>query len=132
MLPFLLAASLAAATPAPMQGAPPFVHYRLTVDAADTTAYTVEMHIRNAPDTFTVAMAAHAEYDDRFWRFVDGISASAPSTIALMDSSRWSVRASAREVTIRYRIKLPPEEPAPRAAWRSKMPVTTSSSPGQG
>jgi predicted metalloprotease with PDZ domain len=118
MHPFVLAVSLAAATAPPIQGAPPFVHYRLTVNAADTTTYAVEMRIRNAPDTFTVAMAAHPEYDDRFWRFVDGMSVSTPSTIALMDSSRWSVRASARDVTIRYRIRLPPEEPAPRAAWR--------------
>src|SRR5688500_16226728 len=118
MFPFALAMSLAAAATSPMQGAPPFVHYRLTVDAADTTAYAVEMRIRNAPDTFTVAMAAHPEYDDRFWRFVEGVSAAAPTAIALMDSSRWSVRAASRDVTIRYRIKLPPKEPAPRAAWR--------------
>jgi predicted metalloprotease with PDZ domain len=114
----LLAASLAAFS-APAQPGLPFVRYRLTVDLADTSAYTVELNIRNARDTFTVAMAAHPEYDDRYWRFVDGLTASAPSTITLMDSSRWLVRTAGRDdVTIRYRIKLPPREPAPRAAWR--------------
>ena len=67
----------------------PLVHYRLTVDSADTTGFAVEMRVRNAPDTFTVAMAAHPEYDDRYWRFVDGLTISPPSTIALLDSSRW-------------------------------------------
>jgi len=96
----------------------PAVHYRLTVDSVDTTAYAVEMHIRNARDTFTVAMAAHPEYNNRYWRFVDSLTISTPSTIALIDSSRWLVRAQTRDLTIRYRVKLPPTEPAPRAAWR--------------
>lgn len=118
-LAVVLAASTTRAQVAPpVAYAGPRVHYRLTVDSADTAAYTVEVRIRNARDTFTVAMAAHPEYDDRYWRFVDGLTISRPSTIALLDSSRWFVRAGAPDVTIRYRIRLPPTEPAPRAAWR--------------
>ena len=109
----------AAAQAAPTAAHPrPLVHYRLAVDSGDTTAFAVEMRIRNASDTFTVAMAAHPEYNDRYWRFIDGLTISPPSTIALLDSSRWLVRAATSELTIRYRLKLPPKDPAPRAAWR--------------
>ena len=119
----LFAAFFVAASSAPTQtplaaNSRPFVSYRLTVNGADTTAYAVEMRIRNARDSFTVAMAAHPEYNDRYWRFVDGLTISPQSTITLMDSSRWLVRARSPDVTIRYRLKLPPVEPAPRAAWR--------------
>jgi hypothetical protein len=37
----------------------PVVSYRLRVDAADLSGFDVEMRVRNAPDTFRVAMAAH-------------------------------------------------------------------------
>jgi hypothetical protein len=29
------------------------------------------MRIRNIPDTFHVAMVAHPEYDDQYWRYVE-------------------------------------------------------------
>jgi len=29
------------------------------------------MRIRNIPDTFQVAMVAHPEYDDQYWRYVE-------------------------------------------------------------
>ena len=44
---------------------PPVVHYTLRVDPGDLSGYSVSISIRNAPDTFTVAMAAHPEYDDK-------------------------------------------------------------------
>jgi len=124
MRAFLLPIFIIAASNAEAQGTPtvahvrPQIRYRLSVDSADTTGYAVEVHVRNARDTFTVAMAAHPEYDDRYWRFVEGLTISPPSTIALIDSSRWLVRAQTPDVTIRYRLRLPPTEPAPRAAWR--------------
>src|SRR5207247_4019899 len=48
----------------------PIVHYTLTITDGDTTGWDVQMDVRNAPDTFRVAMAKHPEYDDRFFRYV--------------------------------------------------------------
>jgi hypothetical protein len=49
----------------------PIINYALTVDSTDTSFFTVEMRIRNIPDTFHVAMVAHPEYDDQYWRYVE-------------------------------------------------------------
>jgi hypothetical protein len=46
------------------------VSYTLRVDPADLSQFEVAMRVRNVPDTFHVAMAAHPEYDDRYWRHV--------------------------------------------------------------
>src|SRR5690242_2751370 len=48
----------------------PLINYVLTVDSTDTSGYQVDMHIQNVSDSFEVAMVAHPEYDDRYWRYV--------------------------------------------------------------
>ena len=99
----------------------PVVGYTLRVDATDRSGFDVEVRIRNARDTVTLAMAAHPEYDDRFWRFVEGVrveSTRGASSVARVDSALWRVIAPGGESIVRYRIRLPPPEPAPRAAWR--------------
>jgi predicted metalloprotease with PDZ domain len=104
--------------------ADPVISYVLRLDSADLTGFDVEMRIRNVADTFRVAMAAHPEYDDRFWRFVEGLRAEAPRGVASItreDSALWRVTAPGGEATIRYRIRLPPAEGATRAAWRPFM-----------
>ena len=90
------------------------------MDPSDLAAFSVEMRVRGAPDSFRVAMAAHPEYDDRYWRYVDGLRIEAPAgaaTIARADSMVWRINARGGEAVIRYRIKLPPGE-SPRAAWQ--------------
>ena len=37
----------------------PVVTYTLRVDSVDLSGWSVEMHIRNAPDSFQLAMARH-------------------------------------------------------------------------
>jgi predicted metalloprotease with PDZ domain len=98
----------------------PVIGYTLHVDSADQSGWSVEMRIRNAPDSFRLAMARHPEYDDRFSRYVNRLSISGqPATsIVQTDSALWTVRASGGQVVIRYRIQLPPPERLPRAAWR--------------
>ena len=53
----------------------PVVRYTLRVDSADLSGFDVELRIRNVPDTFRLAMAAHPEYDDRYWRYLTGLRA---------------------------------------------------------
>ena len=93
----------------------PKVHYTLRVDPADFTSYQVSLRISGAPDTFTVAMAAHPEYDDKFWRHVEDLRISAGS-ITRTDSSLWHVRLPGGAGIVSYRIR-PPATPAPRPAW---------------
>jgi predicted metalloprotease with PDZ domain len=98
----------------------PVITYVLRVDATDLSGFDVEMRVRNAPDTLRLAMAAHPEYDDRYWRFVDGLRVDArgrPGAVVREDSALWRVVAPGGEATIRYRIRLPESE-SPRAAWR--------------
>ncbi len=53
----------------------PVVHYTLRVDSADLSAFDVELRLRNVRDTFRLALAAHPEYDDRYWRYLIGLRA---------------------------------------------------------
>jgi predicted metalloprotease with PDZ domain len=105
----------------------PVIHYILRVDSADLTGFDVEMRVRNVSDTFRVAMAAHPEYDDRFWRFVDGLRAETPrgpATVAREDSALWRVAAPGGEAILRYRIRLPTPEGGHRASWRPFLSAT--------
>jgi predicted metalloprotease with PDZ domain len=105
----------------------PVVSYSLRIDEGDPSGFDVEMRVRNAADTFRVAMAAHPEYDDRYWRFVDGLRVDArgrPGGVTREDSALWRVVAPGGEATIRYRIRLPAAEGPPRAAWRPFLAPT--------
>ncbi len=107
--------------------AQPVVSYTLRIDAADLSVWQVAMRVRNAPDTFRIAMAAHPEYDDRYWRFVDSLRVDAggrPGMLTREDSALWRVVAPGGDATIRYRIRLPPTEASPRAAWRPFLTTT--------
>lgn len=106
--------------------AQPVVSYRLTVSAADPAHIGMEMRIRNAPDTFRLAMAAHPEYDDRYWRYVGSLRAESGGRalpVVREDSAVWRVTAPGGEVTVRYAISLP-APPSPRAAWRPFLAAT--------
>ena len=98
----------------------PVVAYTLLVDSADLSGFDVEMRIRHTPDTFRLAMVAHPEYDDRYWRFVvnlrvEGVAAGA--TVAREDSALWRVVAPGGESVVRYRLALPAAEGQYRSAW---------------
>ena len=105
----------------------PVVHYVLQVDSTDLTAFAVEMRIRNAADTIRLAMAAHPEYDDRYWRYVENLRVDSPSasaSIARVDSAVWRVAAPGGATVVRYRIRLPVPPESPRAAWRPFLSPT--------
>ena len=104
----------------------PVVHYRIRVDSSDLSGFAVEMRIRNAPDTFRVAMAAHPEYDDRYWRYLENLRVEGRSgaTITRADSALWRVSAPGGVATIRYVIRLPMPQEDPRPAWRPFLSPT--------
>jgi predicted metalloprotease with PDZ domain len=107
--------------------AQPVIGYTLQVDTADLSSFTVEMRIRNVSDTFRIAMMAHPEYDDRFWRFVEGIRVETnrgSGTVLSEDSALWRIVTTGNEVTIKYKIHLPKARPGPRGSWRPFLSPT--------
>ena len=105
----------------------PVISYVLRLDSTDLSGFDVEMRIRNAADTFRVAMAAHPEYDDRFWRFVEETRVETPrgaGQITRLDSAVWRIAAPGGEATLRYRIRLPAPEGTQRASWRPFLSPT--------
>jgi predicted metalloprotease with PDZ domain len=108
-------------------GSQPVVRYLLRVDSGDLPGFHVTIACRNVPDTFRLAMVAHPEYDDRYWRYVTDLSAEADSSgasITREDSALWRVVAPARQVVIRYRIRIPDTATVRRAAWRPFLTST--------
>ena len=98
----------------------PVVAYVLRVDSADRSGFDVEIRIRHAPDTVRLAMAAHPEYDDRYWRFVTNLrveGAAGTATVSREDSSLWRVVAPGGASVVRYRLQLPPQQGPVRSAW---------------
>ena len=129
--PALVPPALVAQPPA--SGRAPAVHYVLRVSAADTSAFEVEMRIRGAPAALRVAFVRHPEYDDRFWRFVDGLRAEPAGratvvpepcdTLAGCDRAIWNVRTSGGAATLRWRVTVPFES-RPRGSWRPFLAPT--------
>ena len=97
----------------------PSIQYTLRVDSADLSGWNVEIRLRTSSDTVRLAMAAHPEYDDRYWRYVRNFAVETEgATVTRVDSAVWQVVAPPGVVNVRYRIALPPAEPGPRASWR--------------
>jgi predicted metalloprotease with PDZ domain len=101
----------------------PSIQYTLRVDSTDLSGWTVEIRLRTTSDTVRLAMAAHPEYDDRYWRYVRDVAVDR-GAVTRVDSAVWQVVAPRGAVTVRYRIALPPAEPGLRAAWRPFLTPT--------
>ena len=103
----------------------PAVQYTLRVDGADLSGWSVEIHLCTTSDTFRLAMAAHPEYDDRYWRYVRDFAVEPGSALVTkVDSAVWQVVAPKGAVTVRYRIALPPADSGLRASWRPFLTPT--------
>ncbi len=119
----VLLAVLAPAKPHPVLK--PSISYTLRVDSTDLSGWEVEIRLRTVSDTFRLAMAAHPEYDDRYYRYVTGFTVEPQSAIVTkVDSTVWQVITPRGEVLVRYRIALPPPAPLPRASWRPFLTPT--------
>lgn len=99
----------------------PDLTYMLRVDSTDLTGFSVEIRLRSIPDTFRLGMVVHPEYDDRFFRFVEGVNVQGGdrgiATIMREDSTLWRVAGCAGECVVRYRIALPPPREGERQGW---------------
>jgi len=61
--------------------AQPVISYTIGVNVNDLSGFGVAIRVRNAPDTFRVAMPAHQEYDERFWRHVEDLRVETPGGV---------------------------------------------------
>ena len=104
----------------------PVVDYLLRVDSTDFSSFSVEMKIRNVPDTFRVAMVAHPEYDDRYWRYVEDFfveTKNGKGKVVSEDSALWKIITNGREATVHYRIHLP-DVTGIRSSWKAYLTPT--------
>lgn len=95
----------------------PEVRYTLRVDTAAPAVMHVRMNVRGVAETFVVAAAAHPEYDDKYWRYLESFQSSA-GAVTRLDSVRWQVSGSRGSTEISYRIRIPPSE-VQRPSWRA-------------
>ena len=117
-----LALSIAARTALAQQ--PAGIDYTLRVDTIDLSGATVEMRVRGAPLDFRIAMVAHTEYDDKYWRYLTDLRGeSVGGTVAITreDSALWRVKGPAGDVTLRYRVRFPPTPPMQQASWMAHL-----------
>jgi len=105
----------------------PVITYVLHVDSADLSGFDVAMTVRDKRDTTLLAMAAHPEYDDKYWRFVRNVrveDAKGRASVTRLDSALWRVVAPGGSFVIRYRLQLPAETRGERAAWKPFLAPT--------
>ncbi|MDX6289257.1 MAG: hypothetical protein QOH42_1056, partial [Blastocatellia bacterium] len=105
----------------------PRISYKIRVDVNDLSGFDVEMRIQRAGGIVRIAMASHPEYDDRYWRYVENLTAEsrgAPLQITNEESALWRVVASGGDLTVKYRIHLPTETTPTRAAWKPFLSAT--------
>ncbi|MFN2572471.1 MAG: hypothetical protein ABR537_12820 [Gemmatimonadales bacterium] len=122
----LIACALALFAPVhPHPALKPSIQYTLHVDSTDLTGWTVEIRLRTTSDTIRLAMAAHPEYNDRYWRYVRDMRVeTSGATVTRVDSTVWQVVAPPGVVSLHYRIALPAAEPGLRASWRPFLTPT--------
>ena len=105
----------------------PVISYLLRIEAGDTSSFSVEMKIKNIADTFSVAMVAHPEYDDKYWRYVNDITVTGkkgPGTVQRQDSSLWKIKTNGNEAVLKYKIDLPLSRDQFRSSWKAFLTPT--------
>jgi len=101
----------------------PDVSYLIRVDPADLSAFDITMNVRRAPPSFTLAMFSHPEYDDRYWRYLEHVTVDG-GMIAHDSGPVWHVTNASGDLTIHYRLVLPPRSGIQRPAWKPFLTAT--------
>jgi predicted metalloprotease with PDZ domain len=97
------------------------VSYKITVDPNDASGFDVAMRFITTTRTVRVAMAAHPEYDDRYWRYIENFTAESRGRsipITKPEDAVWQINGVGGELIIRYRLRLPPQNGPVRDAWK--------------
>ncbi len=105
----------------------PRISYNIRVDARDLSGFDVEMRVHDAGPTVRIAMASHPEYDDRYWRYVENLTAESRGArlqVTSEENALWRVVAPGGDLAVKYRIHLPPQTTPTRAAWKPFLAPT--------
>jgi predicted metalloprotease with PDZ domain len=94
----------------------PYIQYTISISDKDTSSFSVEMQINNAPPSFQLAMVKHIEYDDRYWRYLKNLEGNA--NITRLDSALWQVKTNDKDVTLHYTLQLPTTTSNWHASWK--------------
>lgn len=102
--------------------APP-IEYKIHINQSDLSGFNVEMRVPAVPARARIAMAAHPEYDDRYWRYIEKFSAidgrGQSLQFAKEEDTVWRLENARGDIIVRYRLSLPPQQPGtPRDAWK--------------
>jgi predicted metalloprotease with PDZ domain len=100
----------------------PTITYGIRIDPAKPSSIEVSMAIDNAPSSVRLAMAVHPEYNDRFWRYVRDVRASAlgvPLNVQREAENSWKVSTFRGRAEVHYRIALPAADPGNRPVWHT-------------
>src|SRR5687768_8148736 len=108
--------------------APP-IEYKITINPADLSGFDVEMRVAAAPANVRIAMAAHPEYDDRYWRYIENFSATDTRgrklQFAKQEDTVWRIENVRGNILVRYRLRLPPQQQGiNRDAWKPFLTPT--------
>jgi predicted metalloprotease with PDZ domain len=107
-----------AATPAPR----PTMVYTLHLDTAHLDVADVALELHDAPATFHLAMKVHAEYDARYWRYIENVSVvgtadDRAARVVREDSTLWGVTLPGGHGVVHYRVRIQPPRSSMRRAW---------------
>ena len=112
---------------APVFGGDDPIHYTIRVNPNDLTGFDVEMRIPNARGRVQVAMAAHPEYDDRYFRYIENFSSESGGrklTFTKPADAVWQMDDVHGALTLRYRVKPAQKEREWRQTWKPFLTPT--------
>lgn len=118
------------APPARKPTAPvPQIQYVVRIDSSHLDVVSVAIAVRNVPSTFWLAMKVHAEYDAKYWRYIEDVRVSGTrddtaASVRRVDDTRWLVRMPGGRGVVRYSVHVQPTEGATRRAWQPFMRAT--------
>lgn len=103
------------------------INYKITINPADLTAYEIEIHLRDQRGPVRLAMAAHPEYDDRYFRYVENFSAESGGTkltFTKPDQAVWQIDGGRGDLMVRYRVTPAAKEREWRQTWKPFLTPT--------
>jgi predicted metalloprotease with PDZ domain len=103
------------------------IEYTITVDPADLSAFSIEMKVPAARGSVRLAMAAHPEYDDRYFRYVQDFTAHSLGrefSFTKPDPAVWQVEGLRGPLTVRYRVVPPAKEREWKQTWKPFLTPT--------
>lgn len=103
------------------------IEYRVRINTADLSTYAVEVRIAEVKGTIRMAMAAHPEYDDRYFRYVESFTAEAggnPLAVTKPEAAIWQIDNARAGLVIRYLVRPAAKERQWRQTWKPYLTET--------